>query len=528
MSQSDAHSIPEAFAESFLNVQLQGQPWAWAELDATHRVIQSGGDWSTLGRGQLTVGTLAEEALPELLGMLPVETPQKIVAVHLGADTWANLVLFPRPGGSGLIVHDVSQQVAKQERLQQEGNQLSLVTRRLAERSVGSTWSSEDDLLGLLKMAVFEGDSAGGCRALGSLAPWVKPFVERQADGSQVLLRGDGLSFLDNFIEDAVEFWSTGEPGHLASGVWCENGPDGEERCFEALAVLDENMRRNLVLERVDARYQERQRVMQRARQAHLNLEALEGEVHKKEVLLQCIVHDLRGPLSNMMAVLGLLRDREIAPEKSEELLEIAQAQAERQDRMMRDLLSIFAAEVAALQSFERDAATAPDLYSALASQVRQMGPGFESAGVEIRQVGDPGPAPVAADADRLDRVLRNLVGNALRFAPEGSAVELGLERLKSSEHFTGPAFEVCVRDRGPGVAANEQESIFGRFQQSVRDDRAQEAATAESGSGTVGLGLYFCRNTVQTWGGKMGYRDREGGGAEFWFQLHALDAKHP
>ena len=285
---------------------------------------------------------------------------------------------------------------------------------------------------------------------------------------------------------------------------------------FEALAVLDESGRRHLVLERVDARFQERQRVLQRARQAHLSLETLEGEVHKKEVLLQCIVHDLRGPLSNMMAVLSLLDGREMERAKEKELLALARRQADKQDRMMRELLAIFAAEVRALQSFEVDARHAPDLGAAVEFQVQHMGPAFDQQGVSLVPQVDPGPWPVIADRNRLERVLRNLVGNALHYAPHGSEVELTVSRCEVDPAPEGADetrwVELCVRDRGPGVPPEKASQIFERF--------VQGGDGTGAAGGTVGLGLYFCRNAVQTWGGQCGYRDREGGGAEFWVRL--------
>lgn len=524
-------SAPEGFAQALWQAALGEGLSAWAELDADQRVVRFGGDWGHFGWEHPQVGQAAMDALPLLLGELPARGPlqgmRRMHAVQWTGGAAADLTLFPLPQGTGLLAYDVSAQVAHQGRMQQEGNQLSLVTARLAGKGLGSALNSEDDLLSLLKMAVFEADEEGRCRALGTLAPWAEALVEENAAGERTLVRGDGLGFLDNFLEDALEFWRAGAAGHLTSGVWCEGQPDEEERCYEALAVLDEQGRRNLVLERVDARFQERQRVLQRARQAHLSLETLEGEVHKKEVLLQCIVHDLRGPLSNMMAVLSLLDERDMERPKEKELLALARRQADKQDRMMRELLDIFAAEVRALQSFEAHAASAPDLGAAVEYQVQHMGPAFEEKGVRLSARVEPGPWPVVADADRLDRVLRNLVGNALHHAPAGSEVELWLHRTRrkpevapggsrqSSSSAPSDATaeewaELSVLDRGPGVAPDKATQIFDRFVQS---------GLATSG-GTVGLGLYFCRNAVQTWGGRCGYRDREGGGADFWVQL--------
>ncbi|HPF15939.1 MAG TPA: HAMP domain-containing sensor histidine kinase, partial [Planctomycetota bacterium] len=482
---------------------------------ATHK--ERGGDWSRFGFESLLPGTVAMDALPFLVGSLPILAPHALPSVTFGAGVSADVWVFPVPDGFGLVAHDVSDRVRQVGRMQQEGYQLSLVNARLTGQGLGSAVRSGEDLLSLLKMAVFECDENGVCSALGTLAPWADPFVEPalagQASTGRTLKQGDGLSFLDNFLEDAQIFWSSGQAGHLASGVWCEALDGGKEACFEALAALDEGGHRNLVIERVDARYAERQGTLQRARQAHLDFETLRGEVQKKEVLLQCIVHDLRAPLANMMGVLSLLKGSGLEPDKVRELLDLALRQAGRQDQMMRDLLEIFAAEVAALQSYDTDPTSAPDLAQVLRERIRERIPAFEQAQLrlELELPATPARLPVAAHADRLDRVLGNLLGNAAQFAPAGTEV-----RVEASLDLaaTPAQVEVRVLDRGQGVPLGEQARLFDRF--------AQGAGSA----GAAGLGLYFCRNAVTTWGGTCGYRDRAGGGAEFWIRLEYLGSQ--
>ena len=508
-------TIPTAFAQAFQAAQMRQGQMAWARLDGGGRLLEHGGDWPYFGWDRPRAGDAALECLPILQGLLAPGDHHFLPDIGLHTGVSADLWVFPDGPGIGLVLRDVTRSVLQRARMQQEGNQLSLVNARLTGRNLGSMVKSPDDLLSLLKMAVFEWDAGGRFVALGSVASWVDGFVESVTlpDGNRatVLVRGDGLGFLDNFLEDAEDFWGRGAPGYLASGVWCEEDEVQGECCFEAMAVMDGEGKRTLVLERVDARFAERQRVLQGARQAHLEFESLLGEVQKKEVLLQCIVHDLRGPLSNMMAVLELLRGKRLEPGKVEELLDLAHRQAERQDHMMRELLDIFAAELAALQSFETDPLLAPDLVEALRVRAQEKAPAFDAAGVSLELDIPQGVErlPVAGDRQRLDRVLGNLLGNALTHAPQGSRVELCLREGPTTEP---PMVEVCVLDRGPGVPKDLQEKIFHRF--------VQGGGTG----GSVGLGLYFCRNTLRVWGGNCGYRDRPGGGAEFWIRLRRLD----
>ncbi|MEZ5976079.1 MAG: HAMP domain-containing sensor histidine kinase [Planctomycetota bacterium] len=477
---------------------------AWAELDGAGRVQAAGGAWPVFLGRHLEVGLAAVEPLPWLEGLLPAREVTSLPALRMTGHGPADVLLLPHGEGAVLVLLDAFQKVTTIGRLQQEGNRLSLLAARLTGRTLGGALQPGDDLVALLKMAVLECDPEGHCRPVGSVAPWMQRFLG--ADG--VLRPGGDFGFLDNFLEDAAAFWEAGEAGSLMSGVWCEGAADGEQ-CFEATALLSPDGRRALAIERIDARFQERQRVLQEARQAHLDYDTLRKEVGKKEVLLQCLVHDLRAPLSNMVAVLDLLQSPGLDPAKAAALLQLAGRQAERQDAMMRELLAIFAEEVAALSDFATEASGAPDLCAVVRSRCHERGPAFETAGVDLSVdlPADGAPIPVAAHEDRLHRVLANLLGNALQHAPRGSRVEVQVRTVPGEGEV-----ELSVLDRGPGVPPAQREHLFDRF-----------ARGAGSG-GTVGLGLYFCRSMVRTWGGRIGYRDRPGGGAEFWIRLRRLD----
>ena len=109
-------------------------------------------------------------------------------------------------------------------------------------------------------------------------------------------------------------------------------------------------------------------------------------------------------------------------------------------------------------------------------------------------------PIGVVGLRDRLERVVDNLLDNALRHSPRGTSVDVAVEASP-----LGPA--LVVADRGAGVPETLRGMLFQRF---VRG----------SAGGAAGLGLYYCRMTVERWGGAIAYRDRTGGGAEFRVQV--------
>ncbi|MCA9618537.1 MAG: PAS domain S-box protein, partial [Myxococcales bacterium] len=113
---------------------------------------------------------------------------------------------------------------------------------------------------------------------------------------------------------------------------------------------------------------------------------------------------------------------------------------------------------------------------------------------------------PILADQVRLEQVLNNLISNAIRHAPEGTAVEVDY-RDDGTDSLT-----IVVSDRGPGFPAEQAESLFDRYRQ-LGDDKA---------SGSVGLGLYISRHIVACHGGTITAAPREGGGAVFEVTLPA------
>jgi signal transduction histidine kinase len=122
-----------------------------------------------------------------------------------------------------------------------------------------------------------------------------------------------------------------------------------------------------------------------------------------------------------------------------------------------------------------------------------------------------PGLPPVDADPDRLERIVVNLLANALKYAPGRSPVH-----LKASPR--GGEVLISVRDEGPGIAPEDLPYIFDRF---YRSDSVR-------GSEGLGLGLYICRKLVDAHGGRIWVESSRGGGSEFLVALPvAAQAAH-
>ncbi len=126
-------------------------------------------------------------------------------------------------------------------------------------------------------------------------------------------------------------------------------------------------------------------------------------------------------------------------------------------------------------------------------------------------QLPDPLPVlPALVEPHRMRQVLRNVLANALRFAPQGSQIEVQAVDA-GPDHVA-----LAIRDHGPGIPPDELESIFEPFVQSSR---------TRSGAGGTGLGLTISRRIVVAHGGSITADEAQGGGARFTIRLPAVTA---
>jgi hypothetical protein len=245
------------------------------------------------------------------------------------------------------------------------------------------------------------------------------------------------------------------------------------------------------------------QQIQQRGYDASLSYQRLLKEIQKKDVLLHCIVHDLAGPLMGIRGGFELL-SKEAISDSGRKFLDIGLRQAAKQEALIREILVAFSAEVKSFEAFHTDAAHAPDA----AQAAREMIEGASAAYAinQIRLQLDPEMDlardwKVVGEKSRLDRVLANLIENALRHSPSQSTVTVGC-------YDEGENILVAVDDQGPGIPPEIAPQLFQKF------------AQGKKGRGKIGLGLYFCRMTIEHWGGEIGHSPREGGGTRFWFRL--------
>lgn len=358
------------------------------------------------------------------------------------------------------------------------------------------------DIFAALNILVLEQLNTGLFRITGNIPDWLKRFCPDAISEMEIVIPAENFPFLANFLIDAEEFWQGNGQTRLESGLWSEIDLEGNECNFEASAIFINN-RKIVLIELLKTAYEEKQSLIQKARENNLSFQQLLKESQKKEILLHCIMHDLAGQLTGINCCFALLEFEDLTP-KGRERLQIGRKQSLKQEMLIRDLLNAFSADLESLEAFTANPAHAPDALTCGQEVVQALLPSFSLNNISLQLAANLDATAdwkVVGEKSRLERVITNLVENALRYSPPESTVTLGLQD-------DGQYILITVDDQGSGVQPEVSQTLFQKFSQ------------GKGKSGRAGLGLYFCRITVERWGGTIGYSLRPEGGSRFWFRL--------
>lgn len=359
------------------------------------------------------------------------------------------------------------------------------------------------DLFATLDTVVMEQLNDGSFIVIGTVPEWFRQFYPVNSE-RYGLTPGEKFPFLENFIIDAENFWQRNEAEPLKSGLWVEADISGKEFYLEASAVKLKNKRILLISLGEIATFKDKQLLIQKGRENSLNYYKLLKETQEKEVLIHCIIHDLADPLTGINYCFELLALQQNLSPKGKEYLENGKKQAKKQERLIREILDAFSAEVEALDNFTLNITQAPDALICAKEVINTLSPTFSLNQINLQLSPDIETLAdwkVVGEKLRLDRVLSNLVENAFRHSLAGSTVTID---LKQDRDF----IITIVKDQGFGVSPDIASNLFQKFSQ------------GKERPGKIGLGLYFCRITVERWGGTIGYLPLDSGGSQFWFRL--------
>jgi PAS domain S-box-containing protein len=220
-----------------------------------------------------------------------------------------------------------------------------------------------------------------------------------------------------------------------------------------------------------------------------------------KDEFVSLVSHELRTPLTSIRGSLGLMEGGVLGelPDEVLRMLGIAISNTDRLVRLINDTLDAERIESGKTAMERREC----ELGELMKQTGDLLAANAREAGVQLEI--EPLATTIYADPDRIIQTLVNLVGNAIKFSPDGAPVTV------SGEADDG-LVRVTVRDRGPGIPPDQRERIFDRFSQLDSSDTRQQPGS--------GLGLAIARGIVEQHGGRIWVESKPGDGSTFAFEI--------
>jgi signal transduction histidine kinase len=266
----------------------------------------------------------------------------------------------------------------------------------------------------------------------------------------------------------------------------------------ELLAVVEEGFQRH------DLAAERRRRVAELDVQVSALEEANARLTRQNQAMderLGVAAHELRTPAGTIQGFASLLLGGDDAPERRRRYLERIERSACTIGRLVGDLLDTTALEHGEATLRLEDA----DLGGLIASTAAALEARARAKQIAIVLDVAPELPRVRCDPARIEQVVDNLLGNALKFSPPDTTVTVRARRLDD-------AAQVSVEDRGPGIRPEDVGSLFARF--------GRASAKPTGGEKSTGLGLWICKQIIERHGGAITAENQPGGGARFSFTL--------
>ncbi len=238
-------------------------------------------------------------------------------------------------------------------------------------------------------------------------------------------------------------------------------------------------------------------------------------EEEMKSTFTSIISHELKTPVALIKGYAQTLarEDAEWDAETARQSLEIIEEEADRLEALIDNLLDVSRIQASGLR-LDFDDVNMEQLVTRVADAYRIQSPAHT---IELDY---PDPLPLVwGDEERLRQVLTNLVGNAIKYSPEGGVIRLGGWAEPATE-TTEARVVTFVADQGIGIPTEELPHIFDRF---YRVDSTLRRSTAGAG-----LGLFLCKAIIDAHGGELWVRSEAGSGATFFFSLPVSDHLSP
>jgi signal transduction histidine kinase len=215
------------------------------------------------------------------------------------------------------------------------------------------------------------------------------------------------------------------------------------------------------------------------------------------------VSHELRTPLTAIRGYVEALSDGDVSEDERRRFLGVIARQTNRMERLVKDLLRLARLD-AGQEVLDLIACDSRGLADAV---IADLTPALTERGQQAEVTIGPGAETVRADPAKLHDALRNLIANAITYAPERSTIRIGAAR-------SGTRVAISVQDEGPGIPDEDLSRVFERFYR-VDKSRARDP-------GGTGLGLAIVKHLIELHGGTVLAENAEHSGARFTITIAA------
>ncbi|GER94129.1 histidine kinase [hot springs metagenome] len=219
-----------------------------------------------------------------------------------------------------------------------------------------------------------------------------------------------------------------------------------------------------------------------------------------KTNLTSFIVHDLKGPITTVMANLDMLSYESLTPEQFE-YVNLAMEDIHKMQNMVMNILDVLKIEEGKITIYREET----DIYALAKREISSLKNVLSRRNIELTLKGDSHICYI--DENLIGRVITNLLRNAIEYSPDGGKITLNIQYNENKKETL-----VSVVDQGKGVPDDIKLKIFDKFFQAKGETLQRKTST--------GLGLTFCKLVIDAHGGRIWVEDVEGGGAKFIFTL--------
>lgn len=244
------------------------------------------------------------------------------------------------------------------------------------------------------------------------------------------------------------------------------------------------------------------QQINEQKVQLEFAMTALEKSNKDKDRILRVVAHDLRNPIGGIAALTQSMIDDSVADEQHYQLLQMIESTATNSLHLINELLQANNNQVEQLNK------QLIDINQLLKQSVfmLQFKANEKQQTIETSLADDP--VFISANAEKMERVINNLIGNAIKFSPTKSVIKVQVQHQQNK-------VLILVEDKGIGIAPEQVPHVFDMFTTAKRQGTAGEQS--------FGLGLSICQQIVEAHGGKIWVESEEGKGSSFFVELPLL-----